>query len=97
MGREQDELVDMVGGRGSPENMPSRPPTAGNLVVQGHPPLCSEIQYHVCTRAMLHVSTGCSQPMTECSRDTKVSKSRETQTPLTGDFGLRTTALPNPL
>lgn len=96
MGREQGELVDMVGSRGSPENMPCRPPTAGNLVVQGPPLLCSGIQYHVCTRAMLHVSTGCSQTMTERSRDTKVSQSRETQTPLTGDFGLRTTALPNP-
>lgn len=65
MEREQGELVDMVGGRDSPENMPCRPPTAGNFVVQGPPPLCSEIQYHVCTRAMLHVSTGCSQSMTE--------------------------------
>lgn len=43
MGREQEELVDMVRVCGSPENMPCRPFTTGSVTVLQPWLLCSEI------------------------------------------------------
>lgn len=45
-GRQKGELVDMVGGCGRPENVPSRPPTTGRLADQGPQLLCFEILLH---------------------------------------------------
>ena len=58
-------------------------------VVQGPLQLCPEIQIHICSGAMLHISTGCSQPMTGI-----LGSLRDPDASGRG-LGLRTTALPN--
>ena len=63
--------VGMVGGGGSPQSVAYIPPTTGSLIVQWCQWLRSDIHCPICTEATL--SVGCSQAMTECSKDIGLS------------------------